>query len=229
MIFTNIVRRYLSLAPAVPPSQIYTAYHKSGHILLAYSYGYSCHRADLKGIDNIDIHFKDDLMLVAGITSYSMDPVLFDSLPDHHKKRASLVTGRLISMMTAGYLAQKRSEFGDQCLFKAGEDLLQHPPASIDRLQQFLDHWNRDEADPFAKTFQVQSLSYMLTRAENWKLVDTLARCLLYAPGNTLDQHQIEKVINKSGVFKYTPRSSYHYSYPEISKFSSDSLPAGSR
>ena len=72
MIFTNLVRRYLNLAPALSNNLIQIAYHKSGHIALAYSYGYSCHRMDLKEIENIDIHYKDDLMLVAGIIRSSI-------------------------------------------------------------------------------------------------------------------------------------------------------------
>ncbi len=202
MIFTNLVRRYLNLAPALSNNLIQIAYHKSGHIVLAYSYGYSCHRMDLKEIENIDIHYKDDLMLVAGIVSYSIDEELFDNLPDHHKKRAGIVTERLINMMTAGYLTQQRADFGEQCLFRAGEELLQHPPAPIDRLQNFLEKWQKEPADPYAKTFHVQSLAYFLTRPENWKLIDTLARSLLYAPGQTLDQHAIEKIIKKSKALK---------------------------
>jgi hypothetical protein len=202
MIFTNLVRRYLNLAPALSNTLIQTAYHKSGHIVLAYSYGYSCHRVDLKEIENIDIHYKEDLMLVAGIVSYSIDPMLFDSLPEFHRKRAGVVTERLINMLTAGYLAQQRSEFGEQCLFRAGDHLLQQPPASIDRLTQFQQNLIADASDPFSRAFNVQSLSYFLTRSENWKLVDNLARHLLYAPGNTLDQHAIEKIINRSGAVK---------------------------
>jgi hypothetical protein len=202
MIFTNIIRRYLNLAPALSNTLIQTAYHKSGHIVLAYSYGYSCHRVDLKEIENIDIHYKEDLMLVAGIVSYSIDPVLFDNLPEYHQKRAGIVTERLINMLTSGYLAQQRSELGEQCLFRAGEELLKHPPAPIDRLTNFNDRLSAEPADPYTRAFNVQSMSYFLTRPENWKLIDSLARHLLYAPANTLDQHAIEKIIHRSDAFK---------------------------
>src|SRR5688572_3069930 len=202
MIFTNIVRRYLNLAPALSDTLIQTAYHKSGHIVLAYSYGYSCHRVDLKEIENIDIHYKEDLMLVAGIVSYSIDPVLFDNLPEYHQKRAGIVTERLINMLTSGYLAQQRSELGEQCLYRAGEELLKHPPAPIDRLTNFHKRISAEPADPYTRAFNVQSMSYFLTRPENWKLIDSLARNLLYAPANTLDQHAIEKIINRSHAFK---------------------------
>lgn len=212
MIFTNIVRRYLNLAPALSNNLIQTAYHKSGHIVLAYSYGYSCHRVDLKEIENIDIHYKEDLMLVAGIVSHSIDPVLYDNLPEFHKKRAGIVTSRLINMLTSGYLAQQRSEVGEHCLFQAAEDLVQHPPASIDRLTTFQNGLSSEPADPYTQTFNVQSLSYFLTRPQNWKLIDTLARNLLYAPSNTMDQHAIEKVINKSGAFKPSVKAQYVHS-----------------
>lgn len=202
MIFTNIVRRYLNLAPALSDTLIQTAYHKSGHIVLAYSYGYSCHRVDLKEIENIDIHYKEDLMLVAGIVSYSIDPVLFDNLPEYHQKRAGIVTERLINMLTSGYLAQQRSELGEQCLYRAGEELLKHPPAPIDRLTNFNERISAEPADPYTRAFNVQSMSYFLTRPENWKLIDSLARNLLYAPANTLDQHAIEKIIYRSHAFK---------------------------
>jgi hypothetical protein len=197
-----MVRRYLNLAPAISNNLIQTAYHKSGHIVLAYSYGYSCHRVDLKEIENIDIHYKEDLMLVAGIVSYSIDPVLFDSLPEYHQKRAGIVTERLINMLTSGYLAQQRSALGEHCLFRAGEELLQHPPAPIDRLTKFNDRLSKEPTDPFTRAFNVQSLSYFLTRPENWKLIDSLARNLLYSPSNSLDQYAIEKIINRSGAFK---------------------------
>ncbi len=219
MIFTNIVRRYLNLLPAQSNNHIQIAYHKSGHVVLAYSYGYSCHRMDLKEIENIDIHYKDDLMLVAGIISHNADPGLYDNLPDHQKKRAGIVTERLINMTTAGYLTQKRSEFGEHCLFSAGDDLLQHPPAPIDRLQTFLDTWSGETIDPFAKTFHVQSLAYFLTRVQNWKLIDTLARNLLYAQDQTLDQHAIEKIIQKSGALKQGAHSSEIYSIAESKPF----------
>jgi hypothetical protein len=175
---------------------------------------------DLKEIENIDIHYKDDLMLVAGIISHGTDSDLYDNLPDHQKKRAGIVTERLVNMTTAGYLAQKRSEFGEHCLFSAGEELLQHPPAPIDRLQQFLDTWNGEAADPFAKTFHVQSLAYFLTRVQNWKLIDTLARNLLYAPDQTLDQHSIEKILMKSSVLKQVNQSSSIYALSDSKNFS---------
>jgi len=223
MIFTNIVRKYLNLAPALSNNLIQTAYHKSGHIVLAYSYGYSCHRVDLKEIENIDIHYKEDLMLVAGIVSHSIDPILFDSLPEYHQKRAGIVTDRLINMLTSGYLAQQRSELGEHCLFQAGEELLQNPPASIDRLTKFSNSWSSEPVDPYSRTFNVQSLSYFLTRPENWKLIDSLARSLLYAPSNTLDQHAIEKVINRSGMLKPIVKSPYIHSItqPDIRQWRS--------
>lgn len=208
MTLTNLVRRYFNLTPAICNTLIQTAYHKSAHIVLAYNYGYSCHRVDLKEIENIDIHYKEDLMLVAGILSYSIDPVLFDNLPDYHHKRAGIVTDRLINMLTAGYLAQQKSEFGEKCLFQAGEDLLQHPPASIDRLTQFNTKINPASDDPYTRTFNVQSLSYFLTRPENWKLIDALARHLLYAQANTLDQPAIEKILHRSSVLKRATPSS---------------------
>ena len=220
MIFTNIVRRYLNLAPALSNNLIQTAYHKSGHIVLAYSYGYSCHRVDLKEIENIDIHYKEDLMLVAGIVSYSIDPVLFDNLPEYHQKRAGVVTERLINMLTSGYLAQQRSKLGEECLFRAGEELLQHPPAPIDRLTKFNDRLSPEPADPYTRAFNVQSLSYFLTRPDNWKLIDSLARNLLYAPSNTLDQNAIEKIIKRSSAFKPAVKSNRLSSIPEYSKAS---------
>jgi len=220
MSFTNIVRRYLNLAPAISNNLIQTAYHKSGHIVLAYSYGYSCHRVDLKEIENIDIHYKEDLMLVAGIVSYSIDPVLFDSLPEYHQKRAGIVTERLINMLTSGYLAQQRSELGEQCLFRAGEELLQHPPAPIDRLTKFNDRLNNEPTDPYTRAFSVQSLSYFLSRPENWKLIDTLARNLLYSPSNSLDQLAIEKIINRSSAFKPAVKLNHPGNIPEYRKAS---------
>ena len=205
-------RRYLNLTPTPSNNLIQTAYHKSSHIVFAYSYGYSCHRVDLKEIENIDIHYKEDLMLVAGILSYSIDPVLFDNLPEYHKRRAGILTERLINMLTAGYLAQKRTELGEHCLFRAGIDLIQNPPASIDRLQQFMDKYNGAPEDPYAKAFNVQALSHFLTNPRNWKLIDTLAKALLYSSSKTLDQHAIEKVIKKSNVLKSESKLSHIHS-----------------
>ena len=213
-----MVRRYLNLVPTLSNSLIQTAYHKSSHIVFAYSYGYSCHRVDLKEIENIDIHYKEDLMLVAGILSYSIDPVLFDDLPEYHKRRAGILTERLINMLTAGYLAQKRTELGEQCLFRAGEDLIQNPPASIDRLQQFLDKYNGEPEDPYAKAFNVQALSYFITKPQNWKLIDTLAKSLLYASSKTLDQHAIEKIIKKSNVLKSEGKSPHIHTITKYSQ-----------
>ena len=208
-------RRYLNLTPTPSNNLIQTAYHKSSHIVFAYSYGYSCHRVDLKEIENIDIHYKEDLMLVAGILSYSIDPVLFDDLPEYHKRRAGILTERLINMLAAGYLAQKRAELGEHCLFRAGIDLIQNPPAAIDRLQQFLDKHNREPEDPFAKAFNVQALSHFLTNPQNWKLIDTLAKALLYSSSKTLDQHSIEKIIRKSNVLKSESKLSHAHSLAE--------------
>jgi hypothetical protein len=214
MIFANILRRYFNIGASFSNDLIQTAYHKSGHILLAYSYGYSCHRLDLKERDNIDIHFKDDLMLVAGILSYGTETSLFHSLPAHTQKRAEIVAERLISMLTAGYLAQKKLEKGESSLFKEGEDLLSNPPESIQRINQFLKSFKSQDSDPYAKSFSVQALTYFLSRPQNWKPVDRLARELLYSPSKTLDQNTIDKIIRKNSSLHQQGHHQYFYTFP---------------
>ncbi|RYF92221.1 MAG: hypothetical protein EOO02_25105, partial [Chitinophagaceae bacterium] len=131
MILTQMLRRYLNLAPAVSDDLLQAAYHKSGHIVLAYSYGYSCHRVDLKEAENIDLHYKEDLMLVAGIFSYSLDPCLFDNLPEFSRRKAAMVTGRLINMLCAGYLAQQKIMKAKGRKSEICDQLIDNPPPSI--------------------------------------------------------------------------------------------------
>ncbi|MET0299194.1 MAG: hypothetical protein ABW036_05515 [Flavitalea sp.] len=208
MILTQMLRRYLKLAPVVSDDLLQAAYHKSGHIVLAYSYGYSCHRVDLKEAENIDLHYKEDLMLVAGILSYSIDPCLFDNLPEFSRRKAAMVTGRLINMLCAGYLAQQKIVRGDHGIAEICDKLIENPPSSVARLRQFHETVFETAQDRTASKFFIQSIAGFLEIGSNWKQVDSLARHLLNAPGQTLDQHSIEKLLGRPNVTEMSFRAS---------------------
>jgi hypothetical protein len=181
-----------------------TAYHESGHIVIAYLVGYTCDYAklliDTEGDGQTSINYGEDLLLIAGITNCMDEPDIFNELPNPVKKQSPGIARRIATILVAGSAAEAvflnevvREEVA---LELSGEDLRR-----IVNVEYLLKQIIKEHPDDYTHQRLTEVVTWMREIEEINEAVNKMALQLLER--TELSKAEIEKTLNDTGFIAY--------------------------
>jgi hypothetical protein len=183
-----------------------SAYHESGHIIMAYLACFACDRVDITHqwmeSDKSQINYGSDSVLIKNILEYIIDPHLYRSLPENKKAKSNYIAHRIASIMIAGSVSQAIYENDYKTIKNSSIEIEKHDLKKINDILFFL----RKEKKFDIPDFIEKTIKYTLDifQPEVWVSIDSLARTIMLTKNHfILSRKLIENDLYRSGFFAY--------------------------
>ena len=176
-----------------------TAYHESGHIILAYLTGYEVLECEVlqNGDGKTTFEYGKDLLLIAAITNCKEEPEMFNELPKEIKVNCLTVSNKIISILLAGSVAE--SMFLNNGVIDENMNVEISGPDLIrsENVDHFLSEIKKEQHDSNYIQNNMTELFNTMNITEVRKSVSELAERLLAK--KKISQNEIEDILKTTG------------------------------
>jgi hypothetical protein len=189
-----------------------SAYHESGHIVIAYLSNYWCDSVDINKQlienDKSVLNYNCDSCLVNSILDYNNNTGNYFSLPENKKIKSSYIAHRVASILVAGSAASTLYKNGYKTLKMAQVVIEKHDLKKINDIQSFLAKEKQIDLPDFVEKTIKYTLDLFHPRV--WIAIESLAKKIMLTQNHfILSRKLIENDLYKSGLFSYKESISF--------------------
>lgn len=182
------------------------AYHESGHIVIAYFYGYKCDEVRLlsndpgAGFSRFD--YSQDTVLVTSILNSQNNSTLFNSLPKETKMESPHVAYKVSNILLSGPVTEAFHKFGVDFVGNLEVDVNGPDLISVKNIDYFLTEIDKQHNPDFVQ-HSLGNIGNVLRTDQFWKAIEHLAKTIINSPSKSLTRFEIENSLNQSGFLAY--------------------------
>jgi hypothetical protein len=185
-----------------------TAYHESGHIIMAHLSGYKSDMVTLiqsdpgTGKTKFNYGSFDITLLIAAMQKYDEDPSIFHDLNNTLKNVAPQVAIKIVGTILGGPVSEAYYKtgidfVGELPIEMSGPDLLSVQSIHNCMIDNFPNH------DANFINSQFKNVTAILREQQFWNAIEHLSVTLLNSPEKQLNKQQIEQSLSESGYLEF--------------------------
>ncbi|ABQ05331.1 hypothetical protein [Flavobacterium johnsoniae] len=181
-----------------------TAYHESGHIIMAYLNKYFCEETEIlpNGDGKSTFNYGSDLLTITAITNFKDEPDIFNNLSESIKRNCPEIAFKSTLVLIAGSIAESiylnDGISGEEMDVEiSGPDLIR-----IENINFLLSQINLNHKTDFIPEMMYTAMTIFADK-KIWDTITILAKSLFNKNNKKLSKSEIETILTDCGFVEY--------------------------
>lgn len=188
---------------------IKTAYHESGHIVMAYFNKYICVETEIlgNGDGKSTLDYGNNLLMITAITNYKNNPEIFNSLPQNLKFKSAEIAFKAALVLIAGSISE--AIYLNDGLDKEEIDVEISGPDlyRVENIDFLLSKIKKNHKNDFISSM-MRTAMVILKDEISWTAITLIAHAIHENPRKKLLRSEIQTILRDCGFLDYLANNS---------------------